>query len=84
MVVAGEHGDCWWWLSFASEIGFLGVAIVQAGSFLAAVETARALGINPGGEVQGWDLPSDPPAAYQNRLLSKAMLKRMEQEEAPP
>ena len=49
----------WWWLSFADPtlpVGqqFLGVAIVPAPSFLAAVTVAHQLGCNPGGEVMGF------------------------------
>lgn len=52
------------WLSFADPDRpegdqFLGVCIVKARGFLLAVEKARALGINPGGEVQGIEAPQD-------------------------
>ena len=55
-----------WWLSFVDPSrsapmeeqvpgggGFLGVVVVEAPSFIAAVGKAHRLGINPGGEVQG-------------------------------
>jgi hypothetical protein len=64
------------WLSFADPgrpkgTQFLGVAIVNADDFLAAVRKAHALGINPGGEVQGFETPLLPAAKYLDRLLTK-------------
>jgi hypothetical protein len=61
------------WLSFADETGFLGVAIVDSDDFLTAVDKCHELGINPGGEVL---CSGDPPASVtdkdKNRLLSRA------------
>lgn len=63
----------WWWLSFAEESGFLGVVVIQGYGIVDAVSRSHALGVNPGGEVQGWLLPEHvPPAEFRNRLLSKA------------
>lgn len=43
-----------WWLSFASDDGFLGACIVEAPGFLSAISVAHSKGVNPGGEVRGW------------------------------
>lgn len=67
------------WLSFADSerpkgTQFLGVVIVDAGSFIEAVRLTHVLGLNPGGEVRGTELPDDaPPVAPRNmrRLLSR-------------
>lgn len=73
----------WHWLSFSDESppagrGFLGVAIVNAPSFLDAVTRANMLGINPGGEVRGIELPdgidADALERFGHRLLTKAEL----------
>lgn len=42
-----------WWLSFATEGQCLGVVIVLAPDFEAAIARTHLLGINPGGEVAG-------------------------------
>lgn len=61
----------WWWLSFAGEEGFRGVAVVFADSFLRAVVLTKRLQINPGGEVMGRPLERPPAPRYRNRLLSR-------------
>lgn len=76
------------WLSFADASlpkgqQFLGVAIVNAHSFLEAVKVAHILGINPGGEVQGFDVEvpggKDIPAKYVERLLSREEIAELEE-----
>lgn len=74
-----DEGDFnWWWLSFADGDlpkgeQFLGVALVRAHGMGTAAMTAHTLGINPGGEAMGIEIPPtfDIPAEYQNRLLTK-------------
>jgi hypothetical protein len=61
----------WWWLSFADEDGFRGVAIVQARGVIGAVEEALRRNINPGGDVQGLRLRKAPPERSRNRLLDE-------------
>lgn len=68
----------WWWLSFVDPelpegSRFLGVAIVQAGDFAAAVARAHRLGINPGGEVEGIEMPTiaATPEDMRERLLGQ-------------
>ena len=64
-----------WWLSFADESGFKGVVIVEAFGFTDALSRSHALGVNPGGEVQGSRItPDGIPEAMHNRLLKKADL----------
>ena len=62
-----------WWLSFAAA-EFLGACSVEAPTFLAAVKVAHALGINPGGECLGIEVPAglEGPARFHDRLLTKA------------
>ena len=69
--------EVWWWLSFASEKGFLGVVIMHGGGMAEAVQNAWSMNLNPGGEVQGVPIPEEhvPEAKYRRRLLSRAELK---------
>jgi hypothetical protein len=78
MLLTGDD-DPLWWLSFADPglpegSQFLGVAIVQAPEFPAAVTRTHALGINPGGGIQGaGPIPAEHIArGYWDRLLTKA------------
>ena len=66
-----------WWLSFADEDGFLGGVLIRADSFIDAVSKSHELKLNPGGEVQGVQLPgdADPPDHELNRLYAKADLE---------
>lgn len=64
-----------WWLSFADTTegggGFLGVVVVEAFGFVAAIERVSALGLNPGGEVSGGEIPlGSVDAKYLGRLLN--------------
>ena len=75
------------WLSFCDpkkEKGsqFLGVSIVDAVSFIQAVEIARFLGCNPGGEVQGFEIPSCfiISKKWMGRLLTKLECEELEKE----
>jgi len=67
----------WWWLSFAdgrrpAGQQFLGVAVVRAAGFGLAVMRAHALGINPGGEVSGQQIPASvaPPDEMLDKLVT--------------
>jgi len=53
----------YWWLSFATEEGCRGVAIVRGANILDAAKRAHELRINPGGEIQGFEIPPDDPEA---------------------
>lgn len=68
-----------WWLSFADESGFLGVALVRGASITEAARTAWAFGFNPGGEVLGYPIPAEGEAfivardpGLLGRLLDKS------------
>jgi len=73
--------DPYWWLSFADEEGNRGVCIVQASDFLSAVSLAHSLEINPGGQVQGIEMPDIPEAREEielwgtDRLITPAELR---------
>ena len=60
----------WWYLSFASAEGFLGVCWVKAGGLVTAAQVAHACGINPGGQVAAKPLPfeHDPPKGSDYKL----------------
>ena len=68
-----------WWLSFCDPdkpkgTQFLGVIIVDAKGLFHAHHQINMLGINPGGEIQCFDISKiDPPIKdrYKNRLLTK-------------
>lgn len=60
-----------YYLSFASEAGFLGGAFVHAHGIITAVDRANDLGINPGGEVLCWGPIPPPEFDLMDRLLSK-------------
>lgn len=64
------------WLSFATDDKFLGGAYVMARGFIHAIDKAYRLGINPGGQVQGHDVPKENAVLvkpeWRDRLLSKA------------
>ena len=80
-------GDRWWWLSFADAnrpkgTQFLGAVLVRAGSMIEAVGNAHILGINPGGEVRGFEIPdgTEPIASYTNRLLNREECEQFDRE----
>ena len=69
----------WWWLSFADETGFLGAVVTRAHGITTAIMKTHSLGINPGGEVAGFELADemmDTPEGrkhtqFADQLLSK-------------
>lgn len=73
--------DSLWWLSFCDTskpkgLQFIGIIIIPAINFIQAVAKTHVLNINPGGEIEGVELPSSVKISseYQNRLLSKKEL----------
>lgn len=70
-----------WWLSFATDDGPRGVAIVAGEDIDQAVRRSHELGINPGGEVAGVPFPDDPDATAErerwgvDRLISNDDLR---------
>lgn len=64
-----------WYLSFATdEDGFMGGVYTEADDMEAAVIKCHTLGINPGGEVLGFEAPPTIPLKpeYMDRLLDRA------------
>lgn len=63
----------WWWISFADGRGFLGACIVSAFGMVDAVKQAHLLGINPGGQALGREVPPgvEVPDGAKKRLLSR-------------
>ena len=64
-----------WYLSFATDAGFLGGCVVEADDFMEAVDESIRLGINPGGQVFGVPVPEEhwkQARTLMNRLLSHA------------
>src|ERR1700722_9395097 len=68
-----QHKARWFYLSFATGYAFLGAAIVRGHAFLAAIQRASDLNINPGGGVMSgalnWRHMKRIPADLRNRLL---------------
>ena len=74
-----------WFLSFADGnlpqgSQFLGGAIVRASHMIEAVRVAHILGINPGGEVQGIQVPSKLVSRIKGKWIER-LLTREECEE---
>ena len=92
MLEAEGYPDRWFWLSFADPSRprgsqFLGVSIVKARTYFEATMRAHALGINPGGEVLGYDYKElwgapEPPEVHRHRLMSRLELVEAGYEEA--
>jgi len=68
----------WWWLSFAEDApqngrGFLGACLVRGHGLVGATCAAHALGINPGGEVCGVEVPDSfsVKSGWAQRLLTR-------------
>lgn len=74
-----------WWVSFAEPGSFLGVALVRAEDLISATQKARALGINPGGEVMGFPLlpEQEPGAEYHDKLLDRATAEMLASDPTP-
>lgn len=73
------------YLSFCGKEGWRGCVVVDADNFLAAVAKTHRLGINPGGEVMGSQLPEEGMdercAAIVGKMLNK-LTTREEMDEA--
>jgi hypothetical protein len=65
-----------WYISFASDEGFLGATVVRAPDPSSAVARATQLGINPGGEAALFQVPmGDDAMVMLNRLVPYEELK---------
>lgn len=77
---AARSDERWWYLSFADEAGWLGGTVVKARGMAFATMEAHRLGVNPGGEVRGWEgRPGlcDPPPELRRLVTDKAELDRL-------
>ncbi len=79
----------WWWLSFCDQElprgeQFLGALLIEANGMEDAMLRSHALGLNPGGEILGFQVPEeyeyriDKSVTY--RLLSRAECDAFEDE----
>jgi hypothetical protein len=70
----------WIYLSFVDEV-FKGAAVVWAHGMASALKKCWILGINPGGEVRGWELEDGEverlPDWATNRLLTRAQVEEL-------
>jgi len=66
------------WLSFADKTGFLGVIITEELDFMSAIHATHALGINPGGEVRGYEIEKDnlKPEDYDILLSQETLTEK--------
>jgi hypothetical protein len=60
----------WWFLSF-SDGAFLGACFVQARGMTRAIQRAKDLGIDPGGQVMALQVPPPEPDVRVNALLQR-------------
>lgn len=73
----------WFYLSFASDEGFLGGCYVAGDDLIDAVRNSWTLGINPGGEVRAAgpipqaDVDARVPPAARDALLSYSELEAL-------
>lgn len=81
MLMAQERGNppAQWWMSFCDPDKpkgqqFLGVVVVEAPGFMHAHQKAWSLGINPGGEIQAFQVEG-VPTEYHDKLLPVAELE---------
>ena len=69
----------WFYISYADEEGFRGAVIVEAHGWLSAVKRSRELGISPGGQALGREIPEEAliklPEDMKNRLLTRAEIE---------
>ncbi len=61
-----------WWLSFVDETSdtLLGICIVPGSSFEIAVQGSHVANINPGGQVQGTEIPWNVPDDVMQAFIS--------------
>lgn len=72
-----SNPPCWWYISFCGE-HFLGAVIVFAPGIGTVCLRCSELGINPGGEALGMEIPDGglPSVEWRERLLSKEEVER--------
>ena len=74
LTLESERPERCWWLAFAGKEGARGVVIIRAPGAVTAAARAHELGINPGGQVESFPFPEEPPAGMSDRLLGEAEL----------
>ena len=71
-----------WWLSYAGEEASRGVVVVAGKDFLHACGRSKTLGLSPGGEVKGFEVPRgewfDRCLLLLNRRLSRQQLEELD------
>lgn len=81
LAAADDSPPTWWWLSFADG-GFLGAVVCRGANMVAATQHAHELGINPGGQVLGYELSDElveaqVPEEQRFKLLQKPDIEAM-------
>ena len=74
-------GSGLWWLSFAAADGFRGVVLTRAGSFIEANQKTHMLGVNPGGEVRGFEVPITYAYLFRAEELDRCHVDKAKAEE---
>lgn len=73
-----------WWLSYANDEGFLGAVVVRASHFLEACQASGIMGLSPGGQVKGLEIPAEFRSKVADRwierLLTEEECKEFDQE----
>lgn len=64
-----------YWISFASETGWLGGLVAQAASFEEALDETWRRGLNPGGSVQATEVDEMLPGTELWRLYDRETLE---------
>lgn len=81
-------GGMMYWISFASDQGFLGAVIAEGSSPEDAVGQVSQLKLNPGGQAMIVEIPTvryrHHAWPYRNRLLQKDEIERVFGEKADP
>ena len=72
----------YWYISFATDDGFLGATVVEGNSAKSALAAATLRGLNPGGEAAILEVPPESESspdvvAMKNRLVSEAEMLAM-------
>jgi hypothetical protein len=62
-----------WWLSYANDEGFRGVVITYSSDFLTACMRSRMLGVSPGGQVRGFELPPEAESEIAAQDLDRCL-----------
>lgn len=70
-----EH---WWWLSFVDDSGFRGAILTRANGIGTALTKTHLLGINPGGEVCGIEIPDEviDTSPYNHKYSADQLLSK--------